>query len=177
MLITRSTFYSLTLKSKTRHINIFWLKIMLGRVFEESSLLKWLNLKFRTRIETKNEHRFDFERFSSSKKFSKNNINNHSIIENRKSKIKYRKSKIVVQSLTTISQRLKTWIQTAETKDFRNRNCFSIYWTETQDLKITLIMIKRRSRKFYQKRLNSARSISTIHLNFIKTHWRRNINC
>ena len=107
MLIIRFTFYSLTLKSKTKHINIFWLKVTLRRVSEENFLLKWLNLKFKIRIETENEHRFDLKKFSSSKKFSKNNINNHSTIENRKLKIKHRKSKIVVQSLTTINQRLK----------------------------------------------------------------------
>ena len=107
MLIIKFTFYSLTLKSKTRHINIFWLRITLKRVFEKSSLLKWLNLKLRTRIETESEHRFDLERFSSLKKFLKNNINSHLTIENRKSKIKHRKSKIVVQSLTAINQRFK----------------------------------------------------------------------
>ena len=108
MLIIKFTFYSLTLKSKTKHINIFWLRITLKCVFEESSLLKWLNLKLRIRIETESEHRFDSEKFSSSKKFSKSNINNHSTIKNRKSKIKHRKSKIVVQSLTAINQRLET---------------------------------------------------------------------
>ena len=108
MLIIRFTFYSLTLKSKTKHINIFWLKVTLKRVFEESFLLKWLNLKLKIRIETENEHRFNFEKFSSSKKSSENNINNHLIIKNRKSKIKHRKSKIVVQNLTAINQRLKT---------------------------------------------------------------------
>ena len=107
MLIIEFTFYSLTLKLKTKHINIFWLKVTLKRVFEENSLLKWLNLKLKIRIETKNEHRFDFERFSSSKKFFKNNINSHSTFENRKSKIKHQKSKIVVQNLTAISQRFK----------------------------------------------------------------------
>ena len=176
MLIIRSTFYSLTLKLKAKHINTFWLKVTLERAFEESPLLKWLNLKFKTRIETENEHRFDFEKFSSSKKSSKSNINNHSTIENWKSEIEHRKSKIAVQDLTTINQRLETWRRTTKTKDFRNRNCFSIYWAETQDLKITSVTIKRRSRKLYRKRLNSARPISTIHLNFIKTHWRRNID-
>ena len=107
MLIIKFTFYSLTLKPKTKHINIFWLKVTLRRASEESSLLKWLNLKLRTRIETKNEHRFDFKKFSSSKKFLKDNINSHSTIENWKSKIKHRKSKIVVQNLTTINQRFK----------------------------------------------------------------------
>ena len=107
MLITKFTFYSLTLKSKTKHINTFWLKITLKRISEESLLLKWLNLKFRIRIETENEHWFDFERFSSLKKFSKSNINSHSTIENRKSKIKHWKSKIAVQNLTAVSQRLK----------------------------------------------------------------------
>ena len=130
MLITGPTFYSLTLKSKARHINTFWLRATLGRVFEKNSLLKWLNLKLRTRTETESEHRFDSEKFSSSKKFSGGNINSHSTIENRKSKIEHRKSKIVVQSLAAISQRLETWIQTKKTKNFRNRNCFSIYWAE-----------------------------------------------
>ena len=177
MLIIKLTFYSLTLKSKARHINIFWLRVTLERASEESSLLKWLNLKLRTCIETKSEHRFDFERFSSSKKFLKDNINSHSTIGNRKSKIKHRKSKIAVQNLTTINQRLKVWIQTTKTKNFRNRNCFSVYWAEIQDLKIISMTIKRRSRKFYRKRLKSARSILTIHLNFIETHWQRNIDC
>ena len=108
MLIIESTFYSLTLKPKAKHINIFWLRVTLRRVFKENSLLKWLNLKLRIRIETKNEHQFNFERFSSSKKSLKNNINNHSTTENRKSKIKHRKSKIIVQNLTAINQRLKT---------------------------------------------------------------------
>ena len=103
MLIIKFIFYSLTLKSKTKHINIFWLKITLKCVFEESSLLKWLNLKFKICIETENEHRFDFKKFSSLKKFSESNINNHSTIKNWKSKIKHRKSKIVVQSLTAIN--------------------------------------------------------------------------
>ena len=103
MLIIKFTFYSLTLKPKARHINTFWLKATLKCAFEKSFLLKWLNLKLKTHIEIKSEHRFDSERFSSSKKFSKNNINNHSIIENRKSKIKHRKSKIVVQSLATVN--------------------------------------------------------------------------
>ena len=107
MLIIKFTFYSLTLKSKTRHINIFWLRITLRRVFEESFLLKWLNLKLKIRIKTESEHRFDFKKFLLSKKFSKDNINSHSTIENRKSKIKHWKSKIVVQSLTAVSQRLK----------------------------------------------------------------------
>ena len=107
MLIIRFTFYSLTLKSKTKYINIFWLKITLKRVFEENFLLKWLNLKFKIHIKTKNEHQFDFKKFSSSKKFSKNNINNHSTIKNRKSKIKHRKSKIIVQNLTAVNQQLK----------------------------------------------------------------------
>ena len=107
MLIIKSTFYSLTLKSKTRHINIFWLKVTLKHVSEKNFLLKWLNLKFRTYIETENEHRFDFERFSSSKKSSKSNINNYSTTENEKSKIKHRKSKIVVQNLTAVNQQLK----------------------------------------------------------------------
>ena len=108
MLIIKFTFYSLTLESKARHINTFWLRVTLRRVFEENSLLKWLNLKFRTRIETESEHRFNSERFSSSKESSEDNINSHSTIENRKSKIEYRKSEIVVQSLTAISQRFKT---------------------------------------------------------------------
>ena len=177
MLIIKFTFYSLTLKSKAKHINIFWLKITLKRVFEENFLLKWLNLKLKTRIETESEHRFDFEKFSSSKKFSKNNINNYSIIENRKSKIKHRKLKIVVQNLTAINQWFETWKRTAETKSFRNRNCFSVYWTKVQDLKIASVTIRRRSRKLYRKRLSSARSISTTYLNFIEAHWRRNIDC
>ena len=71
MLIIKFTFYSLTLKLKTKHINIFWLKVMLERVSEENSLLKWLNLKFRTYIKTESENRFNFERFSLSKEFSK----------------------------------------------------------------------------------------------------------
>ena len=108
MLIIEFTFYSLTLKSKAKHINTFWLKITLRRAFEENSLLKWLNLKLKTCIETESGHRFDLERFSSSKKSSENNINSHSTIENRKLKIKHRKSKIVVQSLTAVNQRLKT---------------------------------------------------------------------
>ena len=107
MLIIEFTSYSLTLKLKTKHINIFWLKVTLRCVFEKSFLLKWLNLKLRTCIKTKNEHRFNFEKFSSSKKFSENNINNHLIIENWKLKIKHWKSKIVVQNLTTINQRFE----------------------------------------------------------------------
>ena len=94
MLIIKFTFYSPTLKSKTKHINIFWLKVTLKRVFKESSLLKWLNLKFKIRIETESEHRFDFERFSLLKKFSGDNINSHLTIENRKSKIENKTSKI-----------------------------------------------------------------------------------
>ena len=108
MLIIKFIFYSLTLKPKTKHINIFWLKITLKRVSEETFLLKWLNLKFKIYIKTESEHRFDFEKFSSSKELSKNNINSYSTIENRKSKIKHRKSKIIVQNLTAISQQLKT---------------------------------------------------------------------
>ena len=107
MLIIKSIFYSLILKLKTKHINIFWLKITLKRIFKKNSLLKWLNLKFKIHIKIKSEHRFDFKKFSSSKEFSENNINNPSTIENRKLKIKYRKSKIVVQNLTAINQRLK----------------------------------------------------------------------
>ena len=110
MLIIKFTFYSLTLKPKTKHINIFWLKVTLKRVSEENFLLKWLNLKFRIYIEIESEHRFNFKKFSLLKKFSESNINNHSTIENRKSKIKHRKSKIVVQDLTAINQRLKVWI-------------------------------------------------------------------
>ena len=177
MLIIRFTFYSLTLEPKARHINIFWLRVTLGRASEESPLLKWLNLKFRTRIETKSEHRFDFERFSSLKEFSEGNINSHSTIENRKSEIEHRKSEIVVQSLAAVSQRLEAWIRTEKMKDFRNRNCFSIYWAKIQDLRIISVTIKRRSRKFYRKRLSSARSVSAIHLSFIEMHWRRNIDC
>ena len=108
MLITGFTFYSLTLKLKARHINTFWLRVTLKRAFKESFLLKWLNLKLRIHIETENEHQFDFKKFSSSKKFSENNINSHLTIENRKSKIKHRKSKIVVQNLTAINQRFTT---------------------------------------------------------------------
>ena len=107
MLIIKFIFYSLTLKSKTKYINIFWLKVTLRRVSKENSLLKWLNLKFKIRIETESEHRFNFKKFSLSKKFSRNNINNYSIIEYRKSKIKHRKSKIIVQSLAAINQQLK----------------------------------------------------------------------
>ena len=177
MLIIKFTFYSLTLKSKARHINTFWLRITLKRVFKENSLLKWLNLKFKTRIKTENEHWFNFKKFLSLKEFSKSNINNHSTIENRKSKIKHRTSKIVIQNLTTINQRFETWIQTIKMKDFENRNCFSIYWAEIQNLKIISVTIKRWSREFYWKRLNNARSIFAIHLNFIETHWRKNINC
>ena len=131
MLIIGLTFYSLTLKPKTRHINTFWLRATLRRAFEESFLLKWLNLKLRIHIEIKSEHRFDFERFSSSKKFSESNINSHLTTENRKSEIEHRKSEIVVQDLTAINQRLEAWKWTTETKDFRNRNCFSVYWAET----------------------------------------------
>ena len=177
MLTIKSTSYSLTLKSKARHINTFWLRATLERAFEESPLLKWLNLKLKTRIETKSGHRFDSERFSSSKKFSKDNINSHSTTENRKSKIGHRKSKIAVQSLTAVSQRFETWKRTTKTKDFKNRNCFSVYWAEVQDLRIISMTIKRRSRELYRKRLNSARSVSATHLNFIETHWRRNIDC
>ena len=107
MLIIKFTFYSLTLKSKTKHINIFWLKITLRRVSEKNSLLKWLNLKLKIRIKTESEHWFNSERFSLSKKFLEDNINSHLIIENWKSKIKHRKSKIVVQNLTAINQRFK----------------------------------------------------------------------
>ena len=67
---------------------------MLKRISKENSLSKWLNLKLRTRIEIKNENRFNSERFSSSKKFLKTNINNHLIIENRKSKIENKTSEI-----------------------------------------------------------------------------------
>ena len=177
MLIIGPTFYSLTLKPKAKHINIFWLRATLRRASEESFLLKWLDLKLRTRIETKNEHRFDSERFSSSKKFSKDNINSHSTTGNRKSEIKHRKSEIVVQNLTAVNQRLETWKRTTKTKNFRNRNCFSVYWAEAQDLRITSMTIKRRSREFYRKRLSSARPIPATHLSFIETHWRRNIDC
>ena len=130
MLIIRFTFYSLTLKSKTRHINTFWLRVTLERASEESPLLKWLNLKLKTRTETESGHRFNLEKFSSSKEFSEDNINNHSTTGNRKSKIEHRKSEIAVQNLTAINQRLETWRRTTKMKDFKNRNCFSIYWTE-----------------------------------------------
>ena len=110
MLIIEFTFYSLTLKPKTKHINIFWLKITLKRVFEKNFLLKWLNFKLRTRIKTESENWFDFEKSSLLKKFLEVNINNHSIIENQKFKIKHRKLKIVFQSLTTINQRFEIWI-------------------------------------------------------------------
>ena len=107
MLIIKFIFYSLTLKPKTRHINTFWLKITLKHAFEKNPLLKWLNLKLRIRIKTENKHRFDFKKFLSLKKFSENNINNYSTIENWKLKIKHRKSKIIIQDLTAINQRLK----------------------------------------------------------------------
>ena len=65
-------------------------------------------MKFRIRIKTKNEQRFDFKKFSLSKKSSESNINNHLTIEDQKSKIKHRKLKIFIESLTAINQRLKT---------------------------------------------------------------------
>ena len=45
MLIIRLTFYSLTLKPKARHINTFWLRITLERVFEKSFFAEMTELK------------------------------------------------------------------------------------------------------------------------------------
>ena len=45
MLIIKSTFYSLTLKSKTKHINTFWLKVTLRRVSEENSFAEMIELE------------------------------------------------------------------------------------------------------------------------------------
>ena len=45
MLIIEFTSYSLTLKSKAKHINIFWLRVTLRRVFEENFFIEMIELK------------------------------------------------------------------------------------------------------------------------------------
>ena len=45
MLIIKSTFYSLTLKPKTKHINIFWLRVTLRRASEESLFVEMIEFK------------------------------------------------------------------------------------------------------------------------------------
>ena len=45
MLIIKFTFYSLTLKSKAKHINTFWLKVTLGRVSEKNLFTEMTEFK------------------------------------------------------------------------------------------------------------------------------------
>ena len=137
MLITESSFYSLTLKLNAKSTNIFKLKITLKCVSEESSFAEVTEFKTRNvenrlihQIETKKRKSTWFWKILTVEEVLKNNINNHSTIESLKSKIKHRKSKIVFQSLTSVSQRLKAWIQTMKTADFKKKNWFSVYWAE-----------------------------------------------
>ena len=114
MLIIESSFYSLTLKLNAKSTNIFRLKVTLKRVSEENSFVEVTEFKVQN-VESRLIHQIEIRKRKSIwlwkiftvEEVLRDNINNHSIIENLKSKIKHWKSKIVFQNLTTISQRLE----------------------------------------------------------------------